>query len=428
MLQSPNMNNTGARETSRTDARLPRTVILLGLVSLLMDMASEMLYPVAPLFMAAIVGAPVVWIGIIEGLAEALSGITKGYFGSLSDAAGKRRIFVTLGYSISALSKPVPGLSATIGAMLGSRLVDRVGKGLRTAPRDALIAGATGPGQRGAAFGFHRAMDTLGAAIGPSLALLYLMARPSDYSTLFLLAFIPAGLAAITTRFVPDRTFQPSIKKGGLGKTLSYWKEAPPAYKRLLVLLTLFAAVNSSDVFLILRVAAPHGSSVTAITGAAKGFTDAHLTAILTYIVYNIVYALASYPLGRLSDKLGRKPVLSAGLLLFAVVYAGFALTQGTAVMIVLFALYGVYAAMTESVGKAWVGDLIPDHARGRAIGLLTALGSLAGMLASFWTGALWDLSAGTAPLLVSAGLSAVIGLALLTRGPGNETGHQVQP
>ncbi|MCC7439370.1 MAG: MFS transporter [Armatimonadetes bacterium] len=379
--------------------RLPRAVLLLGLVSLFMDMASEMLYPIAPIFLTTTLGASMAWLGVIEGIAEAIAGLGKGYFGMLSDAAGKRRPFVALGYGLAAISKPIPALSASVGGVLGARVLDRIGKGIRTAPRDALIAGHTTPDNRGAAFGLHRGMDTAGAALGPVIALLYLSLHPGDYSTLFLLAAIPAVAAAGMTLLVKEAPFTPAVKKPGVAESLRFWREAPVPYRRLLLLLTGFALVNSSDVFLIIR-------------SRQLGFSD--VAAIGGYIGYNAVFALAAYPAGRLSDRIGRGKTMVAGMLIFAFVYCGFALFTNHEMIWVMFGLYGLYAAMTEGVSKAWISDLVPNERRGLAIGLQTALTSIAAMVASGWTGAIWTIVDGTTPLLITATTTSILSFTLL--------------
>ncbi|MEW6277495.1 MAG: MFS transporter [Candidatus Eremiobacterota bacterium] len=376
--------------------RLPRAVLLLGLVSLLMDMASEMLYPVGPIYLTVALGASIAWVGVIEGAAEAVAGLSKGYFGALSDSLGTRRPFVTLGYALSALSKPIPAVFASVGGVLGSRLLDRVGKGVRTSPRDALLAGCASDDNRGAAFGLHRAMDTVGAALGPAVALVYLAYRPGDYVTLFWLALLPSSLAALTTLLVREQRFVPHPGGPSLSDSLAFWRAAPPAYRRLVFWLTLFALVNSSDVFLILRA-------------RELGFSDT--LAIGAYIGYNLVYAVAAYPAGQLSDRLGRRTVLALGLALFGAVYAGFALSPRAELVWLLFGLYGLYAAMTEGVSKAWIGDLIPQERRGLALGLFTALSSLSALLASSWTGLLWSGYGAALPLGAAAAVAAVVAL-----------------
>jgi MFS family permease len=379
--------------------RFPRAIILLGIVSLLMDMASEMLYPIGPIYLTVALGASVAWIGVIEGIAEAISGLSKGYFGALSDTLGKRRIFVTLGYGLSALSKPIPGIFASVGGVLGSRVLDRIGKGIRTAPRDALLGSYTTPATRGAAFGLHRAMDTIGAAIGPALALLYLAWRPGDYAMLFLLAFIPSALAAVTTLLIREQPFAPKARSAGFGESFAFWKQSPAEYRSLIIWLTLFALTNSSDVFLILRA-------------REAGFSDT--LAIGGYIGYNVIFALTAFPAGKLSDRLGRKRVMVIGLLIYTAVYIGFAFAPTVWMIWGFFALYGIYAAMTEGVSKAWISDLVPNEHRGLAIGLQTMLSSLCALVASSWTGAAWSAAGAMVPLLIAAGMAFVVAMGLM--------------
>ena len=371
--------------------KIPRQVIILGLVSLFTDIASEMLYPVIPIFLMTVLGSSMAVIGFIEGVAEVTAGLLKGYFGNLSDRVGKRSVFVIIGYSLSALSKPLPGLIPSIPIVAFSRTTDRIGKGIRTAPRDALLASYSG-NNSGAIFGFHRGMDTLGAAIGPAVSLLLLFLYPANYALIFLVAFVPSVIALSFTFKVKDRG-----TLSGKNPKLNYrkfWESAPANYKTLLFLITIFSLVNSSDVFLILKSREVSGNDSTAIFG---------------YIFYNLVYASSSYPLGKLADKLGKKKVFIFGLFIFSGVYLGFALLPNFLLIWVFFALYGIYAASTEGVVKAWVSDLIPDERRGSAIGLLTMLSSLAMMLGSFLAGVLWDEFGSSVPFLLSSTISFLL-------------------
>ncbi|HEX2869273.1 MAG TPA: MFS transporter [Ignavibacteriales bacterium] len=374
--------------------RLPRQVIILSMVSLFTDVASEMLYPVTPIFLTHL-GATMAAIGLIEGIAEITAGLLKGYFGVLSDKLGRRSIFIVVGYGLSGLVKPLPGLIQNFGAILFSRVTDRVGKGVRTAPRDALLAGYS-DGNTGAIFGFHRAMDTLGAAIGPLGALLLLAIFPGNYPIIYLIAFIPSVIAIGFTLTVKDKPVEAIIKQKG--HYLEFWHKAPRDYKVLVVLFTLFSLVNSSDVFLILKSRSIAGSDSLAIFG---------------YVFYNVVYASFSYPAGILSDKIGKKNVLVIGLLVFSTVYLGFGISESFILMWAFFALYGIYAAATEGVTKAWVSDLIRDENRGSAIGLLTMLSSLAMMLGSVITGELWDLFGSSVPFMITSIVSFVVAVIL---------------
>jgi MFS family permease len=366
-------------------SKISKQVFVLGLVSLFTDIASEMLYPVTPIFLTTVLGSSMALVGLIEGIAEVTAGLLKGYFGNLSDKIGKRSIFVVLGYGISALAKPLPGIFQNIPVVLSSRVSDRIGKGIRTAPRDALLASYS-DGNSGAVFGFHRGMDTLGAAIGPVAALILLNFYPNNFQLIFLIAFVPSVLALSFTFLVKDK--QASSKIKSKKNYLEFWKSAPKQYKTVLILISFFSLVNSSDVFLILKSQSISKSSSLAIFG---------------YVFYNIIYAAASYPLGGLADRIGKQKVFTFGLIIFSVVYIGFALVGNINFIWVLFALYGIYAASTEGVSKAWISDLIPTEQRGSAIGLLTMLTSFSVMIGSFLTGILWDQFGSSVPFLISA-------------------------
>lgn len=379
--------------------KIPRQVIVLGIVSLFTDIASEMLYPVAPIFLTATLGASMAVVGLIEGIAEVTAGFLKGYFGMLSDRIQKRSIFVTIGYSLSALVKPLPGLIPGISVVAGSRVLDRVGKGIRTAPRDALLAGHS-DGNTGAVFGFHRAMDTLGAALGPVVALILLYFYPENYILVYLVAFVPSVLAVGATFLVKDKFVEG--KKKQKGNYADFWKTAPKSYRSLLIVFILFSFVNSSDVFLILKTQKASNSETIAIIG---------------YIFYNLVYAGASYPAGKIADKIGKQNVFIAGLGVFSLVYFGFAFFSSIPLIFLLFTFYGLYAASTEGVVKAWVSDLIPDNQRGSAIGLFTMMSSFAVMAGSAATGILWDSFGSQVPFLVSGIVAAGIAVFLIFSG-----------
>jgi MFS family permease len=376
--------------------QIPKQVIILGLVSLFTDIASEMLYPVTPIFLTAILGASMATVGIIEGIAEFTAGLLKGYFGKISDKLGKRSIFVTIGYSLSALVKPLPGFFPFIPTVVFSRVADRIGKGIRTAPRDALLA-SYAEKNTGAIFGFHRGMDTLGAAIGPVCALILLHFYPNNFALIFFVAFIPSVVAIGFTLTVKDKPTTGKQKEKRYYSSL--WKSSSAQFKYIIVLITVFSLVNSSDVFLILK---------------SQNISHSNILAISGYIFYNLIYAFTSYPLGKLSDKLGKKSVFIMGLVIFSIVYLGFAIAPNLYLIWGLFLLYGIFAASTEGVAKAWVADLIPDTNRGTAIGLLTMLSSFATMLGSFITGLLWDKFGSFLPFLLSSIISLATAIAFL--------------
>ena len=373
--------------------KIPRQVIILGLISLFTDIASEMLYPVTPIFLTAVLGSSMAVVGLIEGIAEVTAGFLKGYFGIISDRLGKRSIFVRLGYGISALSKPLPGIFPAISTVVVSRTTDRIGKGIRTAPRDALL-GSHSKENSGAIFGFHRGMDTLGAALGPLFALLILYFSPDDYKLVFLIAFIPSLIAVAFTFLVKDQ--KTASKKSGRKNFKEFWQSAPKQYKSVLLLLTIFSLVNSSDVFLILK---------------SNDISKSGTIAILCYVFYNLVYAGFSFPLGKLSDKFGKSKIYASGLIIFSAVYLGFALSSSILIIWILFAFYGIYSASTEGISKAWISDFVSNEQKGTAIGLLAMLNSFAIMLGSLLTGILWDQFGSSVPFLISSIVSLVVAL-----------------
>ncbi|MEZ4920157.1 MAG: MFS transporter [Saprospiraceae bacterium] len=372
---------------------LNRTVWLLALVSLFADVASELLYPVMPVYLREI-GFSFLLIGILEGVAEAMAGLSKGYFGKLSDGVGARLPFVRWGYFLSAVAKPLLVWSVQPLWVFGVRLLDRTGKGLRSGARDALLSQSASPETKARVFGFHRGMDTLGAVAGPLLALLYLYYFPRDYKTLFLLAFIPGLVSVGFTLLVREQahTSRQEVKnvlaRSHFLSFVRYWKTAGADYRRIALGMWFFALINSSDAFLILRL-------------TQEGLDD--LLVIGLYCAYNLVYALASYPLGILADKWGKRRVLMLGLLVFVLVYAGFAKGGGFGFYALLFLAYGLYAAATDGVAKAWISNTCKKQDLGTAIGTFNAYQSIGMMCASGLAGILWQWGGASLPFLVSA-------------------------
>lgn len=357
---------------------ISRPVLILSLVSLFTDMASEMLYPVMPVYLQEI-GFSVLLIGILEGLAETIAGLGKGYFGQLSDAKNQRLPFVRIGYTLSAISKPLMAAFVFPIWIFFARTVDRLGKGMRTAPRDAMLSLAAKPEYKARVFGFHRSMDTAGAVAGPLLALIFLYFYPGQYRMLFLLAFFP-GLAAIAVSFLLKEKKNKTIISQSV-HFLSFTKyavQAPPEYRKLLRGLILFALVNSSDILLLLQM-------------KEKGVSDTSIIGI--YIFYNLIYAVFSFPAGIIADKLGLKKTFITGLILFVVVYAGFAIADDMWQYTALFFLYGLYAACTEGVAKAWITNIVPDQQAGTAVGTYAAFASISAFIASSAAGFIWYIS-----------------------------------
>jgi MFS family permease len=376
-----------------------RTVWVLSLVSLFADVASEMLYPVIPVYLKEI-GFSVLLIGVLEGVANFTSALTKGYFGKWSDERGQRLPFIKLGYFLSALSKPMMAFFARPLWIFFARTTDRLGKGLRTAARDALLSQNATPETKARAFGFHRSMDTLGAAIGPALALLFFVLYPGNYTLIFLLAGIP-GLVSVALIFLLKEEKKPvsTINRKGFFSFFHYWKIAPADYKKLVAGLLLFALFNSADVFLLLKT--------KELTG------DDRLT-IGAYILYNIVFALAAYPLGALADKTGIKKVFVSGLFLFAMVYMLFAISTSAYVIYGAFALYGIYAAATEGITKAWITNLSHGQNTATAVGFYTSCESICALLASVVAGWLWVRFGSTVTFIVTASGALAVALYFL--------------
>jgi MFS family permease len=353
-----------------------RTVLILSLVSLFADVASEMLYPVIPVYLKEI-GFSVLLIGILEGVANFTAGLSKGYFGKLSDEKGLRLPFVKLGYFLSSISKPMMAAFVYPLWIFFARTIDRLGKGLRTAARDALLSQNATKETKARVFGFHRGMDTLGAAIGPTLALLFLIFYPHQYKTIFLLAFIP-GLISVALIFLLKEKREPAstLGKGNFFSFFKYWKIASGDYKKLVIGLLLLALFNSSDLFLILKT---------------KQITGSDQVTIGAYILYNVVFALASYPLGAVADKIGIKKVFFGGLVLFAIVYFLFGITNSVVVIFSAFFIYGIYAAATEGITKAWITNMAHTSNTATAIGFYTSCESICTLFASIIAGAIWD-------------------------------------
>ncbi len=377
---------------------ITKTIWILSLVSLFTDMASEMLYPIMPIFLRHI-GFSVIAIGVLEGIAEAVAGLSKPYFGKLSDSTGKRLPFVQLGYGLSAISKPMMALFIYPLWIFFARTIDRLGKGIRTGARDALLSDEATKETKATVFGFHRSMDTLGAVFGPAIALVYLYFNPDNYKMLFLIAFGPGVLAIICTMLIKEKPKSLNLKPINAKPTnlfafITYWKTSPAAYKKLVIGLLLFALFNSSDVFLLLKM-------------KESGLTDTEVIGV--YIFYNLIYALLAYPVGILADKLGLKKIFLLGLFIFMVVYTGFAFNNNLVVFLVLFALYGLYAAATEGISKAWISNMVDKSETATAIGTFAGFQSIAALFASTICGLLWYNFGAVATFLITAAVTFIV-------------------
>jgi len=375
---------------------ISRNVFLLSIVSLLTDVSSEMVYPLVPLFLSGTLGAPASVVGIIEGFGEATASLFKWLSGSLSDRWGKRKPFVLAGYGLAAFSKPMLALASVWPVVLLARVLDRFGKGLRGSPRDALIADSTPPELRGRAFGFHRSADSIGAVCGPLLALLIMAWIPENFRAAFLIAFVPGLISTLVILPIRDRAIAPT---GGAVVSLAVLRRSDPALRRFLLITLLFSLGNSSDMFLILR---------------AKQLGSGETQAILLYTGYQLANALCAFPAGILSDRLGRKRVLAFGFFLFAAIYLGVGLAPNVSTLWALFPLYGVYQAMTDGVGKAFIVDLTPEADRGAALGLQAATVGVAALPASLVAGLLWDKVAPASAFVYGAAMALVAGLMML--------------
>ena len=390
---------------------ITRTVWILSLVSLFTDTASEMLYPVMPIYLKSI-GFSIVLIGVLEGLAEAVAGLSKGYFGKVSDHTGKRMPFVQWGYGLSAISKPLMAFFVYPLWIFFVRAIDRLGKGLRTGARDAVLSDEATPATKGKIFGFHRSMDTLGAVLGPLFALLYLKWHPHNYRLLFYIAFVPGVLAVYCSLLLKDKNIKPNTgtNKVGFFSFLHYWKQSPLLYKRLVVGLLVFALFNSSDVFLLLK--AKQG-----------GLSDSEVIGI--YIFYNLVYAAFAFPVGVIADKIGLKSIFLLGLLLFTAVYAGIAVAQTQYLFYVLFFLYGVYAAATEGISKAWISNITDKKDTATAIGTYSGFQSICTLLASSLAGLIWFKAGALVSFLVTA-VAALLVMIYISFIPFKKAGNEI--
>ncbi len=377
--------------------RLPRTVIALGAVSLLTDASSEMIYPLLPVFLSSVLGAGPLAIGAIEGAAESVAALLKLASGWWSDRLPRRKPLVVAGYGIASVVRPLTGLATGVGQVLAIRLLDRVGKGIRGAPRDALIADAVEPPHRGRAFGFHRAADHAGAVMGPLAAYALLAWGGFSLRTVFLLAAIPAAAAMVALLFgvresrreEPAARRRDGLRRQGLDRR--FWL--------YLLVLLVFTLGNSTDALLILR-ATELGVSATMVP--------------ILWAALHVVKSASSTPGGILSDRLGRRPLILAGWVIYAAVYLGFAFATARWHAWALFLGYGLYFGMTEGVEKALVADLVPANIRGAAFGWYNLTIGLAAFPASLLFGGIWQAFGAPTAFVMGAGLSLLAATGLL--------------
>ena len=366
---------------------ITRVVLLVSFVSLFNDIASEMLYPIMPVFLRSI-GFTIAWIGILEGVAEATAGLSKGYFGNLSDRMGRRLPFIQFGYILSAIAKPLMIVFVQPLWIFFVRTTDRLAKGVRTSARDAILSDEATPATKGKVFGFHRALDTVGACIGPVLALWFLWLRPGDYKMLFLIAFIPGIVAVLLTLFIKEKQHEAKTTQGkGFFGYLGYWKRAPREYKLLVGGLLFFALMNSSDAFLLLAL-------------KQVGFTDTYMIGF--YIFYNLAFAILAFPAGMLADRIGFRSMIVIGLIIFAFVYSLMGFVHGIIGFGILFLFYGFYAASTEGISKAWISNVADKREIATAIGFYNSMLSVVTLIASSMAGLIWAVWGMKAMFLIS--------------------------
>lgn len=402
--------------------QLPRNVWVLTATSFLTDISSEMIANLMPLFLSNVLGVGTALIGLIDGIAESTASLLKLYSGALSDKIGKRKWLTVAGYGLSTFAKPFLYFANAWGWVLGVRFVDRVGKGIRTAPRDALLAGSIDEKQRGLAFGLHRAGDTAGAFVGLAIAALVIyltqqgatLLTRATFQTIVLISFIPALLAVLVLAFfarevqVAKKANLPTFSLAGFDKR----------FKLFLLAAIFFTLGNSSDSFIILR-------------GQERGLSLLQVMGML--LTFNAVYTVLSGPLGALSDKLGRRKLILTGWIFYALVYLGFSLANTGAQVWALFGLYGLYYALTEGAAKAFVADLVPDQMRGRAYGLYHAALALSAFPASLIAGILWQGLGNwpgfgpAAPFIFGAGM-ALAAVAIFTVQSGYHENQPGQP
>ena len=380
--------------------RIPRNVWVAGWVSFFMDVSSEMVYPLVPLFLSSTLGVSKSAVGLIEGLAEATASVLKLFSGALADRFGKNKFLMGLGYGISTASRPLLAMAGGWGMVLTGRMADRTGKGIRTAPRDAIIALSTSPDRLGSAFGFHRAMDTAGAVVGPALALLLLAFWPSDYRLVFWCSILPGIVAVLLIVFFISADGPAPIRREAFTLSLHGFDSG---FMRFMLVIGLFSLGNSSNAFLILKAEQ---------VGMSGGWISA------VYLAFNAVYAAMSMPAGMAADRLGRRRIIIAGFGLFTCVYAGAALATTPWHMAGLFVIYGFYMGLTDGVQRAYLATLIPDHRKATGFGLYHMIVGLAILPASVVAGTLWDHVGPAAPFWFGAAMSASAMVLFVALGP----------
>jgi MFS family permease len=386
------------RERS-TESTIPRPVWLLGWASLFTDSATEMIYPLLPVYLSRVLGTGAMSLGIIEGVAEGANSFLKVISGRLSDRWSRRKPIVIGGYALSSIARPFIAVTISWTQVLAIRVIDRTGKGIRGAPRDAMLAEFATPDNRGRVFGFHRAMDHTGAVIGPAIATVFLLFRPGAYRTLFALTIIPGALAVLMLTRVPEHGRASSVERSQVRDSAASWRALPGRFHALMGILLLFSLGNSADAFLLLRLSDAIGH-------------DAYIP--LLWSLLHVVKASLSVYGGALSDRIGRKAVIVAGWSVYALVYVGFATAHSAAALIAWFMTYGIYFGLAEGTEKALVADLAPRHVAGTAFGIYNAALGIGTLLASVVFGVLYERLGPAIAFGTGAGLAAAAAILLL--------------
>jgi MFS family permease len=372
---------------------IPGGVWALGFVSLSMDISSEMIHALLPLYLVSVLGASMLTVGVIEGIAEATTSIVKIFSGALSDRLGKRKLLAALGYGLAAFTKPVFPLATSISWIVTARLVDRVGKGIRGAPRDALVADLTSAEIRGAAFGLRQSLDTVGAALGPLLAIAFMALTASNFTAVFWIAVIPAFVSLALIIFCVHEPDRSAVKPMRAPLSPAELQRLGLAYWLVVALATVFALARFSEAFLLLRAQSVGLSLVLVPT---------------VMFVMNVVYALAAWPSGVLSDNLGRYGVLIIGFLILVVADLTLAFGSNTLAIVIGAALWGLHMGMTQGLLASLIADTAPPDLRGTAFGMFNLVTGVATLLASIIAGALWDVVGPTGTFAAGAIFAAV--------------------
>lgn len=379
-----------------------------GFVSLFNDISSEMIYPLLPLFITGTLKASRTSLGLIEGVAEATASVLKVFSGVLSDRFRTRKVPMVLGYGFSLAARPLIAVAGSWEMVLGARFLDRAGKGVRTGPRDAVIADSTPLAMRGRAFGVHRAMDTAGAALGPAIAMVLLGVLAWDIRAVFWVSILPGLAALCCIAFIRDDV--PAAPHGSAAPSLGRALAIGGPFRQFLWVTALFTLGNSSDTFLLLK-ARSLGLSLTSVTGV--------------YLLFNLFYAAVAGPLGAWSDSWGRRRVTLLSFFWYALVYAGFAFASSPWQLVVLFLLYGPFQAVEEGVKKAYLSEVIPSDQMGSGMGVYNAVKGFALLPASLLTGILWDHFGAAWAFGVDAALAGLAGLLFLALILAGRRGRQ---